>query len=256
MHTGRKARIMNNSKAAKRQFRVMIVTAALILCIGAVIVSVSVSQNRRGRGAEDTTAESLTQDSAAHTESSAPAEQPAHGTEKAPEEESAKADETTPAAEDVKPTAVPDPLPAFIAPVSGMLMKEHSMDVPVFSVTMEDYRTHTGVDIAASAGTAVRAAADGTVAEIWEDPMMGHCISITHSGGAQSVYKNLSPETPEEITVGCDVKAGTVIGSVGESALAEIAEESHLHYELHINGAAADPADFMLIGTTDTSYEG
>ena len=248
---------MNNSKAAKRQFRVMVVTAALILCIGAVIVSVSVSQNRRGRGTGDTTADSQTQDSAAHTESSAVAQPPTHTEDTSVKEESVKTEETTSASpEDIRQTAVPEPLPSFIAPVSGMLMKEHSVDVPVFSVTMEDYRTHTGGDIAASTGTAVRAAADGTVSEIWEDPMMGRCLSITHSGGAQSVYKNLSPETPEDITVGTVVKAGTVIGSVGESALAEIAEESHLHYELLINGVSADPADFMLIGTTDTSYEG
>ncbi len=248
---------MNNSKAAKRQLRVMIVTAALILSIGAVIISVSVSQNRRGRDTADSTADSVPKDSITHTESSAPAEHPAHTEDTSASQESGKTDESTaPAAEEIKPTAVPDPLPSFIAPVSGMLMKAHSVDVPVYSTTMEDYRTHTGVDIAASAGAAVRASADGIVSEIWEEPMMGHCVSITHSGGAQSVYKNLSPETPQGITVGTAVTAGTIIGAVGESALAEIAEESHLHYELHIDGVSADPADFMLIGTTDTSYEG
>jgi len=86
--------------------------------------------------------------------------------------------------------------------------------------------------------------------------MMGKCIRITHPGGAVSIYKNLAPELPTEITTGAAVQAGAVIGSVGESALVELAEAPHLHYELLIDGVPADPADFMLIGTEDTAYEG
>ena len=41
-----------------------------------------------------------------------------------------------------------------------------------------------------------------------------------------------------------------------KSALAEIAESSHLHYELELDGVSVNPADFMLLGTVDTAYEG
>ena len=247
---------MNNSKTAKRQLRVMIVTAVLIVSIGIVILSAGVSQSRRGKQPVETDPLPGISESIAHSDThKAPAQtsRAEETTASRPHKAEEDAAETTEIAE---PAGIDDPLPSFIAPVSGMGMKSHSMDVPVYSTTMEDYRTHCGVDIAAPMGGAVRAAAAGTVQEIWEDPMMGSCLSIAHTGGAVSVYRNLSPTRLDSIVVGSAVKAGDVIGAVGESALAEIAEESHVHYELHIDGVAVDPADFMLIGTTDISYEG
>lgn len=245
---------MNNSKAARRQLRVMIVTAVLIVGIGAVIISAGVTQNRRGRNPAETDPLPGITESIPHSDTHKTPVQTSRIEETtAPQKEETEAAET---AEKAEPASVSDPLPSFIAPVSGQGMKAHSVDVPVYSMTMEDYRTHTGVDIAAPLGEAVRAAAAGTVQEIWEDPMMGSCLSLSHTGGAVSVYKNLAPQFAEGIVPGTVVKAGDVIGAVGESALAEIAEESHVHYELHIDGAAVDPADFMLIGTTDIAFEG
>ena len=248
---------MNNSKAARRQLRVMIVTAVLIVSIGAIIISVGVSQNRRGRNPAETDPLPGVSESIAHSDTHKTPAQTSRAEEttasRPPHKEETSAAET---AEKAEPASVSDPLPSFIAPVSGQGMKGHSVDVPVYSMTMEDYRTHTGVDIAAPLGEAVRATAAGTVQEVWEDPMMGTCISLAHTGGAVSVYKNLAPQYAEGIVPGAAVKTGDVIGAVGESALAEIAEESHVHYELHIDGAAVDPADFMLIGTTDIAFEG
>ncbi len=147
-------------------------------------------------------------------------------------------------------------LPEFIAPVVGSVIKEHALEVPVYSLTMDDYRTHTGVDIGANIGDPVRAVATGMITDIWDDPMMGKCLRIEHSGGAVSVYKNLAEDFPEGIESGASVKVGAVIGAIGETALIETAEIPHLHYELSVSGDAVDPCDFMLIGTTDTAYEG
>ena len=137
-----------------------------------------------------------------------------------------------------------------------MISKSHTVDVPVYSLTMNDYRTHAGVDIVSTAGAAVCAAADGTIGEIWEEPMMGTCLSIEHTGGARSIYKNLSPQLPETVVAGATVRAGEKIASVGESALMEVAESPHLHYELEVDGVSVNPADYMLIGSDDTGYEG
>ncbi|MBQ7047884.1 MAG: M23 family metallopeptidase, partial [Clostridia bacterium] len=57
-----------------------------------------------------------------------------------------------------------------------------------------------------------------------------------HDKGVSSVYRNLNAELPEGIEEGKKVKAGEVIGTVGESALIEIAEPAHLHFELWMNG--------------------
>lgn len=132
-------------------------------------------------------------------------------------------------------------LPTFIPPIDSEVSFEFSDSLPVFSQTMNDYRTHLGVDIEAELGTPVLAVADGTVTNIWYDHFMGNCISIEHSGNAVSVYMNLSDETAEGIEIGASVSAGDVISSVGESAMNEIAEEPHLHYELKINDKHVDP---------------
>ena len=95
--------------------------------------------------------------------------------------EETNTDETTQAGEETEKTEA-EPLPEFINPTNGSLLKEYSVEVPVFSVTMEDYRTHNGIDIYVQKGERVLAAAAGTVKEIWEDPMMGTCMSISHSG--------------------------------------------------------------------------
>ena len=148
-----------------------------------------------------------------------------------------------------------DTLPIFTLPVNGAVSNSFSDSVPVFSQTMGDYRTHTGVDISAPLGTEVVAVADGTVKNIWDDPFMGTCISIEHTGNSMSIYRNLSPEVLEWLEVGCSVSKGDVIGSVGESAMNEIADEPHLHFELKVGDTFVDPKDHFNFPTVDTNYE-
>ncbi len=136
-------------------------------------------------------------------------------------------------------------LPKFIAPVIGEILHPCSLETPVFSLTMEDYRTHTGVDLYCAVGNDVCSVAAGKIQKIWDDPMMGMCISVEHSGGAVSVYKNLCDDIPEGIKEGSTVTQGQVIATVGDTALMEIAEESHLHFELTINKKAVDPSKYI-----------
>ena len=157
-------------------------------------------------------------------------------------------------------TSVIDMLPSFTLPVSGKLTKSHDAEMQVFSNTMQDYRVHLGVDICAEENAEVRAAAAGTVAEVWEDALMGQCIAINHSGDAVSVYKNLSIQLPEGITAGTEIKAGDLIGYVGDTAMTELADESHLHFELTVGGIQVNPLDYFnedAVATLaqDTSYE-
>lgn len=152
-----------------------------------------------------------------------------------------------------------DTLPTFSLPVSGEIVIDYSDSVPVFSQTMNDYRTHLGVDILSPLGTEVKAVADGVVTNVWKDPFMGTCITVEHSGNAVSVYKNLDPEVKDGIIIGASVKAGDVIGAVGESAMNEIAEEPHLHYELKVDGKHVDPKkhfDFTQKKPDESTNEG
>lgn len=134
------------------------------------------------------------------------------------------------------------PVLRFVLPAAGSLAKPHCIDTLSYSITMNDYRTHRGVDLSAEIGDAVYACADGMITGVYSDPLMGKCIEITHAGGYKSLYKNLAEELPEGVAEGCSVKAGQVIAAIGESARVELAEEPHLHFELTLNGNPVDPA--------------
>ncbi|MBQ8716578.1 MAG: M23 family metallopeptidase, partial [Clostridia bacterium] len=79
-------------------------------------------------------------------------------------------------------------------------------------------------------------------------------------GNAYTIYKNLSVTLPDSVKVGAAVKAGDVIGTIGESAMVEIADEPHLHLEMTVNGLQVDPTDYldadaMATLGEDTNYE-
>ena len=133
----------------------------------------------------------------------------------------------------------------YLCPLSGRVSREHDTDTLVFSSTMGDWRIHTGVDITTSLGAVVSCVADGTVKEVFDDAMMGKCVSVAHADGVVSIYRNLGEELAEGITAGASIAAGDAIGTVGESALCELAEEPHLHFEMMVNGALVDPLDHL-----------
>ena len=174
---------------------------------------------------------------------------------------SANPTQTTPpqANENDKPTQG-NTLPEFALPVGGVLSKKHSVDTQVFSPTLGEYRVHLGIDIATEEAAPVFAMAAGTVAQIWEDPMMGWSVAISHTGDAVTVYKNLAPQFADGITVGAEVEAGQLLGSVGDTAMIEIAEEPHLHMEMTVKGLQVDPLDYfskdvLSALTEDSIYE-
>lgn len=143
-------------------------------------------------------------------------------------------------------TAPARPQPTtFTMPVAGVPIKEFSNDILVYSDTMNDYRLHTGIDLAATPGTAVKAFTDGVVQKIYEDPLMGQTIVIDHGGDMKSVYQNLSETLPDGIREGVEVKEGQVIAGVGETCLIEIAEEPHLHFEVMQADHPVDPMEFF-----------
>lgn len=144
----------------------------------------------------------------------------------------------------------------FCLPVTGYISKGYSMDTPVFSLTMNDYRTHSGIDIGAEEGTAVSAFADGTVTDIYTDPFMGVCIEVTHSGGMVSKYMSLNEELGEGIEAGAAVKCGQTIAKVGNTAALEASDESHLHFEVMLNDRTIDPMEYIDTEVmADTGYE-
>ncbi len=142
-------------------------------------------------------------------------------------------------------TSVEDKLPSFVLPVSGVLFKKHDPSLQVSSNTMNDYRVHIGIDIVTSEAAPVYAAADGKIDKLWEDVRMGYCMAIKHSGDCYTIYKNLAETLPDGITEGVSVRAGQLIASVGESAMVEIADEPHLHFEMTVADLGVDPLEYF-----------
>jgi len=130
------------------------------------------------------------------------------------------------------------------SPVVGEITKSHSLDMPVFSTTLNEWRVHTGIDISAAEGSEVFAAASGTVSRVYNDPFLGKTVEITHDGGVVSVYSNLQ-NTGIEVSEGQAVSAGAKIGLVGDTSLSELADEGHLHFAVKVNGVSVNPLDYI-----------
>lgn len=214
--------------------RTAVASACVLVAAVVVVCAVAISNNRSKdkKPLEDTRPPVTTEDT----------EKPStdENTDKAPETEKPTVDnDKTPS------TPVDDSLPSFVLPVSGSLMKKHDAENQVYSTTMNDYRVHLGVDILTDESASVYAAADGKIERIWEDVRMGHCIAIKHGGDSYTIYKNLSETLPEGIAEGVSVRSGQLIASVGESAMIEIAEEPHLHFEMTVNNLAVDPLEYF-----------
>ena len=80
----------------------------------------------------------------------------------------------------------------YIVPITGDIIMDFSMDMPIYQKTLDQYMTHSGLDIAAPVGTAVNACAGGTVTRIEEDDKLGIIVEINHGNDTLSVYGNLA----------------------------------------------------------------
>lgn len=133
--------------------------------------------------------------------------------------------------------------PDFIMPIYGNIICDFAMDKLVYSKTLEDWRVHGGIDIAATRGTAVKAVADGVILDLKNDPKLGNTIIIDHENGFKTVYSNLASldmVLPNQI-----VAQGESIGSVGDTATFEIALEPHLHFEVLKGDVLVDPKLYL-----------
>lgn len=144
----------------------------------------------------------------------------------------------------------------YLAPATGAVSKHHDDSLPVYSATMGDFRVHEGIDIATEAGADVFATARGTVSLIWSDPLMGECLSLDHGNGVVSIYKNISTTLAEGIEKGATVTAGQKLGTVGDGALIESAEEPHLHFEMTFEGKSVDPLTYISEDSAKVSLSG
>lgn len=98
-------------------------------------------------------------------------------------------------------------------------------------------RAHKGVDYAASRGTPIKAAGDGSVIYKGTKGGYGRTVILKHGSQYTTLYAHMS-RYGKGIRNGKRVKQGQTIGYVGSSGLAT---GPHLHYEFRVNGVHRNP---------------
>ena len=106
-----------------------------------------------------------------------------------------------------------------------------------FHPVLRIWRAHRGVDFAAATGTPVQSTGNGVVIERARENTYGNTIVVRHSNGWTTRYAHMN-RFASGIGVGSHVDQGDIIGYVGMTGLAT---GPHLHYEMRVRGAPADP---------------
>ncbi|MFA6940822.1 MAG: peptidoglycan DD-metalloendopeptidase family protein [Clostridiaceae bacterium] len=101
-------------------------------------------------------------------------------------------------------------------------------------------KLHKGIDIGASIGTPIYAAADGTVESAsWDSGGYGNLIKLSHGSGIETLYGHTSKMV---VKAGQKVKRGQLIGYVGSTGHST---GPHVHFEVRLNGTAVNPLKYL-----------
>lgn len=124
-------------------------------------------------------------------------------------------------------------------PVSKIILQKFSEN-PVYYVSTQDWRAHTGVDLKADKGDPVKAIADGTVIKVYTDDRYGKTVVINH-GEIEAWYCGLDEISVKEKDT---IRSEQQIGTVG---IVPIEEKSgyHLHFSIKKNGKYVDPLTIL-----------
>ena len=122
---------------------------------------------------------------------------------------------------------------SLIKPITGTITSRFG------SISSVRSSAHTGLDIAASAGSAIKAAASGTVTFSGYKGSYGYLVVVTHSNGVQTYYGHCSKLY---VSAGQTVSQGQTIAAVGSTGNST---GPHLHFEIRVNGVAYNPQNYV-----------
>lgn len=121
-------------------------------------------------------------------------------------------------------------------PVHGEITSEYGNRTNPVS---GEYLMHSGVDIAASQGTEIRAAYSGIVSEVGSNSVGGNYISLVHKDGSETLYCHCSKIIAEKGDV---IRAGETIALVGSTGRST---GPHLHFEITVDGKTENPLLYL-----------
>ena len=120
-----------------------------------------------------------------------------------------------------------------VTPVSGIITSRFGNRESIRS------HGHTGLDIAAPAGTPIKATADGKVTFSGYSGGYGYVVKMSHGNGIQTIYGHCSKLY---VSAGEKVEAGEVIAAVGSTGNST---GNHLHFEVRVNGQEVNPQNYL-----------
>jgi murein DD-endopeptidase MepM/ murein hydrolase activator NlpD len=121
-------------------------------------------------------------------------------------------------------------------PVKGRMTSPYGYRIhPIYKVR----KLHTGIDIAAPSGTAIKAAGDGLVVFAGRWGGYGNCVILDHGGGTATLYGHCSRLA---VANGGKVTQGQTIAYVGSTGLST---GPHLHFEVRRDGHPVDPMGYL-----------
>lgn len=121
----------------------------------------------------------------------------------------------------------------LIKPISGIITSRFGARSSI------RVSNHTGLDIGASIGTPIKAAATGTVTFAGYKGSYGYMVVISHSNEVETYYGHCSKLY---VTAGQKVNQGDVIAAVGNTGNST---GPHLHLEIRVNGVAYNPQNYL-----------
>ena len=139
----------------------------------------------------------------------------------------------------------------MIWPLYGEVVMPFSMTALVFDPTFDRFSTSDNMRLAAREGDPVRAGADGKVVAIGTDFMRGNYVRIDHGNGWKTTLGQLMPTAL--VSEGDIVRAGQVIGGVGQPSITGSLNGTHLHMHVTHNYQPMNPYE-LLHARSDTEY--
>ena len=118
-------------------------------------------------------------------------------------------------------------------PVSGIITSRYG------SISRVRSGAHTGLDIATSTGTPIKACAEGTVTHAGWQGSLGKLVIVSHGNGVETYYAHCSEIY---VSVGDKVDSNTVLAAVGSTGNST---GPHLHLEIRVDGRTLNPQNYL-----------
>lgn len=126
----------------------------------------------------------------------------------------------------------------LVWPIVGDILLNYSMDKTIYFPTLEQYKYHPAIVIAATQGETITAAANGKVVSVAYDPQLGNTVVMDLGNQYELTYGQLENITVSE---GSYVVSGDIIGNVAAPTKYYSTEGANVYFKLTKDGQPINP---------------